>query len=140
MVFTLKYAQGVLDGARKAGVHLLSARFAEVTAELHLSWVVNHKPQTIDLDGYQVVMNDGGWPAGVAGLGDKNVCQQLWEGLLQNPTVLPDALPSNASGAIYWSPEPVDNTCRYNLVTPDSEQYWFTYRLNNGRVQFGNEG
>lgn len=134
----LKYYADIVDDARVAGVQFLSARFATAVAGIHVKWMVDGRPNVIDLDGYHVQVNDGGWPVSesrIKARGTSNVCQQLWESLLQNPSALPDVMPSDSRGVQYWSPKPKNGVCRYNLITRDSSQYYFEYHMGNGRVR-----
>lgn len=134
----LKYYADIVDDARIAGVQFLSGRFAAAVAGVHVKWMVDGRPDQIELDGYQLTLNQRGWPIAephLAGKGSANVCRQLWESLLQNPSRLPDVIPTDANGVQYWSPKPENNVCRYNLVTRDSNEYYFEYHMDNGRVR-----
>lgn len=134
----LKYYADIVDDARIAGVQFLSGRFSAAVAGVHVKWMIDGRPKIIELDGYHLAVNAGGWPIGESRIGAKgtaNICQQLWESLLQNPSRLPDVIPTNSSGVQYWSTKPAKNVCRYNLVTRDSSQYYFEYYMENGRVR-----
>ncbi len=134
----LKYYADIVDDARVAGVQFLSARFAASVAGVHVKWMVDGRPESVNLDGYQLTVNGSGWPVSESRLKSKgrlNVCQQLWESLLQNPSALPDVIPSDSRGVRYWSAKPKNNVCRYNLITRDSNQYYFEYYMGNGRVR-----
>lgn len=134
----LKYYTDIVDDARIAGVQFLSARFSSAVASVHVKWMLDGRPNRVDLDGYHLKINDGGWPIGQLGLAGKsteNTCQQLWESLLQNPARLPDVIPTDSKGVQYWSAKPINNVCRYNLVTRNSSEYYFEYYMDNGRVR-----
>jgi prepilin-type N-terminal cleavage/methylation domain-containing protein len=134
----LKYYADIVDDARVASVQFLSARFAAAVAGIHMKWMIDGQPARIELDGYQLKVNDNGWPVGEPSLkakGRLNTCQQLWESLLQNPSQLPDVIPRDSRGVQYWSAKPKNKVCRYNLITRDSSQYYFEYHMDNGRVR-----
>ncbi len=134
----LKYYAAIVEDARIAGVQFLSGRFSAAVAGIHVKWMIDGRPDRIELDGYELRVNEGGWPIGESRLGNTgraNVCRQLWESLLQNPSELPDVIPTDSNGVQYWSAKPKKNVCRYNLVTRDSSKYYFEYYMNNGRVR-----
>ncbi|MGH1371208.1 MAG: type IV pilin protein [Cellvibrionaceae bacterium] len=134
----LKYYADIVEDARIAGVQFLSGRFSAAVAGIHMKWMIDGRPEHVELDGYLLTVNNKGWPIGELGLSDKggvNVCRQLWESLLQNPSKLPDVIPVDANGVKYWSAKPKNNVCRYNLITRDSSEYYFEYYMDNGRVR-----
>jgi prepilin-type N-terminal cleavage/methylation domain-containing protein len=141
MATSLKYYTSLLEDARKAGVGMLAGRFAAVTSQLHLKWAIEGNSQTLQLEDdteTTIIMSAKGWPIGANApyiSKDLGACQQLWEALFQNPSELPDYLPKDQSGVQYWTNRPQRGVCRFQLVTPDSNEYYFDYFSSSGRVK-----
>ncbi len=133
----LGYYTDIVRDARISGVQFLSSRFAAAVAGVHVKWIVDGQPQIIELDGFQLRVNDQGWPVAETSRrsGDKNVCRQLWDSLLQNPAKLPDVIPADSKGVQYWAAKPSNRVCRYNLITRDSSEFYFEYSMRNGQVR-----
>lgn len=138
MAASLKTYRDVLDDARSAGVEYLAGQFASLVAVIHLKWVVEGRPAVVEIEDATILMNSKGWPVGAQSLTEAeglNSCQQLWQGLLKNAPLLPDAFPRDSRGVQYWAGRPTEGKCRYNLVTQSSEAYFFEYQAYNGVVK-----
>lgn len=134
----LHYYGEIIDDARKSGLQFLSNRFAAAVAGVHVQWILEGRPSQVLLDGYVITLNNNGWPTGektTAGKAGLNTCQQLWESLLQNPARLPDVIPVDERGVMYWAGAAKAGVCRYSLITKDSENFYFEYIMSNGRVR-----
>ncbi len=133
----LSYYADILRDARISSVQFLSSRFASAVVGVHAKWIVEGQPQSVELDGYRLMVNQGGWPVAELsrGAADKNACRQLWDSLLQNPSQLPDVIPIDSRGVQYWASKPINNVCRYNLITRDSREFYFEYFMRNGQVR-----
>ncbi|MAZ89247.1 MAG: hypothetical protein CL693_16580 [Cellvibrionaceae bacterium] len=134
---SLSYYADIVRDTRISGVQFLSSRFAAAVAGVHVKWIVDGQPKSVELDGFQLQLNDSGWPIAETSrrAGGKNVCRQLWDSLLQNPSQLPDVIPADSKGVQYWAPKPSNDICRYNLITRDSREFYFEYFMRNGQVR-----
>ncbi len=137
----MTYYFELIQDARKASLAMLASRFSAATSGAHLQWTIAGRPKQIELDGYQLRMNSYGWPEGEARGADQglNVCRQLWESLLQNPAVIPEAFPVGKGGVTYWVDAPEGGICRYRLITKRAKEYYFEYSLLNGKVAVGGD-
>ena len=138
MATSMRYYTVLLEDAQKSGVKMLAGRFASVTSQLHLKWVIEGKPTQIALDDATILFNQNGWPMGaITPYIDEELdaCQQLWEALFKNSSELPDYLPTDRRGVQYWTSRPQMGVCRYQLVMKDSNQHYFDYFALSGRVK-----
>ena len=138
MATSMRYYTVLLEDAQKAGVNMLAGRFAAVTSQLHLKWVIEGKPTQIALDDATILFNANGWPMGaITPYIDKKLgaCQQLWEAMFKNASELPDYLPTDGRGVQYWTSRPQTGVCRFQLVAKGANQYYFDYFSLNGRVK-----
>jgi type II secretory pathway pseudopilin PulG len=139
----VKYYSQMVNESQKAGVELLSNRFAAVTALLHAQWIIESRPEAIALDGYHILFDTSGWPKNAAGSTDKfddfenqghpsQECYNLWHSLLQNPSRL--SLGEGLPGFKYQASGDAKQGCLYRLITKGSENYYFKYYPSNGKV------
>ncbi len=140
------YAQALADSQR-AGVELLSHRFTTVMAMLHAKWIIEGNPESVKLDGADIIFNPQGWPVDAKQTGrplleaewqdsDRviNGCYRLWYAALQNPANL--STQGEVKGFGYQLTGNMMTGCRYSLITSGSEKYYFEYFSSNGRVVY----
>ncbi len=125
------YAQAV-DDSQRASVELLSHRFTTVMAMLHAQWIIEGSPESVTLDGADIRFNSQGWPVDADGASTANGCYRLWYAVQQNPAKL--STQGAVKGYRYYLTGSLVTACRYTLITPGSENYYFEYFSSNGRV------
>ncbi|GAA5316494.1 MAG: prepilin-type N-terminal cleavage/methylation domain-containing protein [Candidatus Pelagadaptatus aseana] len=138
MVVSLKYYQNVMDRAQRTGMQMLSSRFDSTMTVLHMKWKFASMPSELISEETVYQMNDRGWPVGARAdfieAGQKD-CQQLWQAVFKNPGKLLDFLPKDDAGMQFWMSYPEKGVCRYQMVTAESQRYYFDYNSLSGSVK-----
>lgn len=138
---------------RRLGFELLAHNFTAAVAGVRAHWFIQGQPKVTSVDGEQILMSTTGWPSGIvtraatralvtqrantnlnANQKQVEICWQLWETLLQNPS--PTTLEGQQQRGeqryhISW----VENEfCRYELVTKRLNSHYFDYSPKTGQV------
>ena len=155
------YYGKTVEEARRTGVEVMANRFTAAIALIRGQWIVESTmqlegkvPKTfrVDVDNIAIFLNEHGWPANTDGKSahSKNQtaeeCYQLWQAVMQNPTVATvegrDTTkgqdPSNpeAKGKQrYHISEKGGSICHFELLTKPENTHYFEYNLRNGQVK-----
>ncbi len=140
-----RYYTQAVDDSQRASVELLSHRFTTVMAMLHAQWIIEGGPESVNLDGADIWFNSQGWPVDASEVSlpisvdksatpgeTKSGCYRLWYAVQQNPAKL--STQGAVTGFRYRLTGNIVTGCRYSLITPGSENYYFEYFSSNGRV------
>lgn len=150
----LRYYDQAIKQSRIVSMELMANRFVQVVAGVRAQWYLNQRRlqqvslestqssiSSAELDNTVLYLTRQGWPASTSNSTEAQdnrqtvqECWQLWRGMLQNP---PSATLAgeHQSGQRRYHISAIDGViCRYELISYDSERYYFDYHTRTGQV------
>lgn len=156
----LRYYDQAIKQSRIVAMELMANRFVQVVAGVRAHWYLNQRRlqqvslestqpsqpaqssiSSAELDNTVLYLTRQGWPASTSNSTEAQdnrqtvqECWQLWRAMLQNP---PSATLAgeHQSGQRRYHISAIDGAiCRYELISYDSERYYFDYHTHTGQV------
>ena len=134
------------EETRRLSFEVVAKHFNASVYNYHARWIMAQqqtKTFQLSIDGLAIQFSSQGWPLAVAA--EKPLspvvsvasCLSLWNNLLQNPPSISSAGGDPYGSRIYHlSVSPEVNSCRFELITEHSEQFYFEYSPLSGGVVF----
>ena len=123
--------------ARKAAVAGTAGGFTAGVALAHAKWLADGADPSgvdIDMDGTTVTVNSRGWPVNTTTAGTTLACDEVWNGVMQNPPSLSTGSGGNEEYYLGTAAAPYD--CRY-VYQKEASRY-IEYDKDTGDVKVTN--
>lgn len=145
LVAMQRYLQ-LAEETRRLSFEVVAKHFNASVYNHHARWIMAQqqtKTFRLDVDGLDIQFSLQGWPLAVitnksqtSGVSVAS-CLSLWNNLLQNPpSISYDGGDPYGSRIYHLSLSHEANTCRFELITEHSEEFYFEYAPLSGSVTF----